>query len=74
MRRSFSSALLALPAHADGDRNRLKAVLVGTEETPAIFTAGSGRLVLRIADGNMHTAKHPGGEIRGQIKGRDHDD
>ena len=42
--------LLGLAAHADGDRNRLRAVLVGTEETPAIFTAGSGRLVLRIAD------------------------
>ena len=156
--------LLGLAAHADGDRNRLRAALVGTEETPAIFTAGSGRLVLRIADrdsridfeltyenlsgppavahvhfgqrnvaggvsfffcggstkppcppttsgtvtgsvvatdvvgpaaqgiapgdlaaiielmragftyGNMHTAKHPGGEIRGQIGGRGQND
>jgi len=157
--------LIALAVHVDGGRNSMRVDLVGTEETPAIFTAGSGRLWIQILDrdtrihfkltyenlsgppamahvhfgqrnvagnisfffcggstkppcpattsgtvegdvfandvlgpamqgiapgnltaiiemmhagftyGNMHTAKHPGGEIRGQISGRDgHDD
>jgi hypothetical protein len=138
--------LVAVIARAD-DQSRFKAVLVGTEETPAIYTAGSGTLAARIVDNdnriefvhfgqrgypggvsfffcgggkppcpasnsgvvigtvvaadvvgpaaqgitlgnlaaiiaeiraglayaNMHTAKYPGGEIRGQIRARDGD-
>ena len=59
--RSLLPALLlfALASRADDSRpdesradrgRRFRAVLVGTEETPAIFTAGSGRLTARIVD------------------------
>jgi hypothetical protein len=41
--------LVAVIARAD-DQSRFKAVLVGTEETPAIYTAGSGTLAARIVD------------------------
>lgn len=43
-------ALIALAAYGGDDRNRFRAELVGTQETPAIFTAGSGTLILNIAD------------------------
>ena len=44
--------LVALSARGDEDEgNRFRARLVGGEETPAIFTAGSGRFSARIVDG-----------------------
>ncbi len=54
--RSWLPALLlfALAARADEGRadkaTRFRAVLVGTEETPSIFTAGTGRFTARIVD------------------------
>lgn len=44
--------LFALASRADraDEVPRFRAVLVGTEETPAIFTAGTGRLKARIVD------------------------
>jgi hypothetical protein len=49
--RSWLPALLlfSLASRAD-EAPRFRAVLVGTEETPAIFTAGTGRLTARIVD------------------------
>jgi len=40
---------LAMAARAD-EGSRFRAELVGTEETPAIFTAGSGNLTARVLD------------------------
>jgi hypothetical protein len=49
--RSWLPALLlfALASHAN-EVTHFRAVLVGTEETPAIFTDGTGRLTARIVD------------------------
>jgi len=45
--------LFALSARGDGDQaNRFRARLVGGEETPAIFTPGTGRFSARIVDGD----------------------
>ena len=43
------TVFLALAARAD-EGTRLRAHLVGTEETPAIFTAGSGVFTARVLD------------------------
>ena len=47
---------LAFAARADdSDKGtRLRAHLVGTEETPAIFTAGSGVFTARVLDNDRH--------------------
>ena len=43
------TSLASRADHPDEDR-RFRAVLVGTEETPAIFTPGTGRLTARVVD------------------------
>jgi CHRD domain len=45
--------LVALSARGDeGEGNRFRARLVGGEETPAIFTPGTGRFSARVVDGD----------------------
>ena len=45
--------LFALSARGDeGERKRFDARLVGGEETPAIFTSGTGRFSARVVDGD----------------------
>lgn len=49
LRLAFALLAVSLAARAD-EGNRFRARLIGTEETPAIFTAGSGTFTARVLD------------------------